>query len=388
MTVALVCPDGHSILLFCKGIIRALKRIPEARVLVICDAGRYHDEIEALGVTTISVPMVRFVDPRRDFLYVLRLHRIFRRERCDAVLNFSTKPNVYGTIAARIAGVELVLSHVVGLGATFLEPTDRASRWLRRLMKTLYRLACAWSDKVWFTNENDLRFFLDNGLVTKDKTVLTRNYLDVEAYAPEVISVEEAEATRRELGLVKTDRVVLMVARMIWPKGVREFAEAAVLLRARHPELKFLLVAPLETGSRDAVPESFVRDMEQRGNFRWLGFQESVKRLYAICDMAVLPSYYKEGGYPRALLEPMAMGKPVITTNSPDCCGAVDDGHNGYLVPVRDSTALAEAISRLASNAGTRAAFGKSSRVKTEREFDERKIVVGALQELGLPISC
>jgi N,N'-diacetylbacillosaminyl-diphospho-undecaprenol alpha-1,3-N-acetylgalactosaminyltransferase len=387
VTIALVCPDGISILLFCRGIIRALQRIEGARVIVVSDAGAYEAEIEALGVTSRSVPIARWVNPIEDVKYVMRLARVFRRERCDVVLNFSTKANIYGTIAARLARVPTVLSHVVGLGGAFMPPRGVGDRIVRRGALILYRLACAWSDRVWFTNGNDLGFFVSHGVVSREKAVLTRNYLDVDAYGPGSVSAGEVDDVRRELGLAASDRVVLMVARMIWAKGIREFADAAELLRERHPNAKFLLVAPLEEGSRDAVPESFVRERERGGNFKWLGFRNDVKRLYALCDLAVLPSYYKEGGYPRALLEPMAMGRPIITTDSEDCRSTVDVDRNGYIVPVRDSKALAEAIARLIDDEDTRIRFGRHSRLKAQREFDEREIVAGALTALGLPVA-
>jgi glycosyltransferase involved in cell wall biosynthesis len=384
MTIALVCPDGLSILLFCKGIIGALRRIPGARVIVVSDIGEHGRDIEALGVTCIDVPMARFLDPRRDFQYLWRLTRTFRRERCDLVFNFSTKANIYGAIAAHLARVPRVVSHVVGMGGAFLPADTAGGKLLQALVLRLYDVAFRLTDKVWFTNRSDLAFFTGKGLVGPDKSVLTRNYLDVSAYAGDSIAPDEIAEARRELHLGPHDRVVIMVARMAWAKGVREFAEAAEQLKDRYPEALFLLVAPLETGSRDAVPESYIRKMEGAARLRWLGFRSDVKRLYAMANLAVLPSYYKEGGYPRALLEPMAMGKPIIAADTEDCRGPVEEGRNGYLVPPRDSHALAEAVARLLDDRARCDAFGRYGRFKAERDFDERRIVVDALVALGV----
>ena len=120
MTIALVCPDGFSILLFCRGIIGELQRLPGARVLVVTDPGEHAAEIETLGVRLAMVPISRFIDPLADLRYVRDLRRVFLEERCDVVLNFSTKPNLYGAVAARLARVPHVVTHVVGLGASFL----------------------------------------------------------------------------------------------------------------------------------------------------------------------------------------------------------------------------------------------------------------------------
>jgi glycosyltransferase involved in cell wall biosynthesis len=185
------------------------------------------------------------------------------------------------------------------------------------------------------------------------------------------------------LGIGGQDKVVIMVARMIWPKGVREFVEAAELLKERRPGVHFLLVAPLEIGSPDAVPEAYVRGRERTGNLRWLGFQKDVRQLYAMSHLAVLPSFYKEGGYPRALLEPMAMGKPVITTDTDGCRGVVDHGRDGYLIPPKDSKSLMDAVEEMISDERKLAEFGNRARVKMVCEFDERVIVPSAIKALG-----
>lgn len=384
--IALVCPDGLSVLLFCKGIIHALRSIPGAEVFVLSEIGSHHEAISSLGVTCISIPVYRWFSPWGDIRYCWRLWREMRRYRCEIVLNFSTKPNIYGAIAGKFAGARLNLLHVVGLGAGFDSRPGIRGKFVRWFFIRMYRLACGWSRKVWFTNTRDLQFFVQQGLIVEENAVLSRNYLDPNEYSPELVSGQRRQEATAACGLAPGEKMVIMVARMIWQKGIREFAEAAEQLREFHPEIKFILVAPLETGSPDAVPESFVREKERSANFRWLGFQHDVKRLYAIADLAVLPTYYREGGYPRALLEPMAMGKPIITTTSEDCRGTVEEGKNGFLVPPQDSRALAEAIGKAMSDDGFRKTLGEYSRVKARRDFDERSIVPEALRDLGLPI--
>ncbi len=386
VNIALVCPDGLSIILFCRGIIRALQSIPGVKVFVICEAGDHDREIASLGVSCISVPMYRWLNPWEDVKYCWRLWRAIRRDQCDVVLNFATKPNIYGTFAAKMAGAKFNYLHVVGLGSGFEPRSDMRGRMMRWSFFRLYRIACKWSRKVWFTNRLDRQFFVDHGLIAESDTVLSRNYLDTSEYALELVSDQRKNEARVLCALAAGERMVIMVARMIWQKGIREFAEAAELLREAHPDLKFILVAPLETASQDAVPESYVREKERTANFKWLGFQADVKRLYAIADLAVLPTYYKEGGYPRALLEPMAMGKPVITTTSEDCRGAIEEGENGFLVPIQDSRALAAAIDRVMSNDELRERLGLYSRVKAVRDFDEQLIVPDALRKLGIPV--
>lgn len=386
LNIALVCPDELSVLLFCKGIIRALSAVPGAKVFVLCEAGGHSAEIAALGAACVNIPIYRWISPWQDLKYAWRLWRAMRRFRCGVVLNFSTKPNIYGTFAARLAGVKSIFLHVVGLGAGFESRPDIRGSAARWTFIVLYRWACRWGHKIWFTNRRDCQFFVDRGFIAEKNTLLSRNYLDTAEYAFELIDERRKQVARALCGLAPGERAVIMVARMIWQKGIREFAEAAEMLTASHPRLKFILIAPLETGSRDAVPESFVREAERRANFKRLGFQSDVKSLYAVSDLAVLPTYYREGGYPRALLEPMAMGKPVITTTSEDCRGTVEEGKNGFLVPPQDAQALAQAIIRVMSDDALRESLGAYSRVKAARDFDEEAIVPGVLRELGLPI--
>jgi N,N'-diacetylbacillosaminyl-diphospho-undecaprenol alpha-1,3-N-acetylgalactosaminyltransferase len=383
-TIALVCPDGYSVLLFCKGIIAALADTGWARILVLTDVGEHRGEIEALGTECIDIPVSRFIDPLGDLRYVYALTRSFRRERCDAVLNFSTKPNILGSIAARIAGCRIMVSHVVGLGSTFASGKSVKHVATRSLMRLLYRLACRVSTRVWFTNPADRAYFIRTGLVDLRKTILTRSYLDTVEYSASPGDSAAVATLRAELSLGPDKVVVLMVARLIWPKGVGEFAEAAKLLRDRRPECEFLLVAPPEPPSPQTIAEETVREFETDRNFQWLGFRRDMRFLYALCDIAVLPTYYKEGGYPRALLEPMSMGKPLVTTTSEDCRATVDEGRNGFLVPPRDGAALAAAIERLAASPELRWEFGRHSRTKAVSEFDERSILRGAMREAGL----
>lgn len=384
MNIAIVIPDAYSAFLFCKGIITYLKNIVKANISVICFEDLYGHNIRSLGVNIINLDIYRFLNPLKDASYLLKLYNIFKRERFDVVINFSTKPNIYGPIAARMANVKRVISHIVGLGSVFLSNNGIKSQLLENILLLFYLLSCKLSDKVWFTNPNDLKLFIARGLIGQDKVVLTKNYLDVDYYSSTNVDPNEIKQLRKELRIRVQDKVVIMVARMMWSKGIREFAEASVILKNEYLNLFFLLIAPLEPDNLDSVPESYIREMEKKSNLKWLGFRSDVKNLYALSDLAVLPSYYKEGGYPRALTEPMAMGKPIITTESEDCRGTVEEGKNGFLVPIKDAKALAAAISLLMEDNDKRVRFGQYSRLKAERDFDEKKIVSQALIECGV----
>jgi N,N'-diacetylbacillosaminyl-diphospho-undecaprenol alpha-1,3-N-acetylgalactosaminyltransferase len=384
MKIAFIAPDGLSVVLFCKTILKTLKTIPDAQVSVLCDSGDYHDEIEALGVKCVNIAAYRFFSITEDIKYLRKLKSYFSENEIDIVFTFCTKQNIYGSLAAVLARVPKVYSHVVGLGTAFLADKDLKGKIVSSFTAVLYKIVGKVARKIWFTNKNDLAFFRDNKFINDSKTVLTPNYLDVSDYKLDTIQADDIQEAKELCKVVPGEVVIIMVARLIWAKGIKEFAETAINLNKTRPELKFILVAPEEIGSFGAVPTDYVLETEKKANFMWLGFQKKVKPLYAIADLAVLPTFYKEGGYPRALLEPMAMGKPVITTDSEDCRGAIEDGKNGYLIPIKNSKALEDAIMKILRDDKIFKEFGEYSRVKAVRDFDESIIVPGALRQMGL----
>jgi N,N'-diacetylbacillosaminyl-diphospho-undecaprenol alpha-1,3-N-acetylgalactosaminyltransferase len=383
MKIAVICPDDLSVVLFCRGLIFGLRDDGKNKVFILSDPdisgqnrdGHYTDIIKSWGIERREIKFSRFINPVSDISYIRSLFRTFRDERFDMVVNISTKPNMYGTFAARLAGIDNIVCSVWGMGLVFAEDGDLRRVILQRLVEILYRLAFACSRKVWFTNRNDAEYFLERGIVSSTKLIQTKNYVNTEDYSPTCVNADEIANVRKELKLNDSDQVIVMVARMSWAKGVREFAEAAGIMRATHPHVRFILVGPRDDGSLDSVPESYLREQEQYDNFQWLGFRKDVKILYALSALAVLPTYYREGGYPRGLTEPMAMGKPVVTTESVHCRGTVEDGKNGYIIPVKDSQALAKAISDLIDDDEKMKRFGMYSRMKVLNEFSEDVII-------------
>lgn len=384
MKIAFIAPDGLSVVLFCKTILKTLKTNPNAEVTVICDAGEYVQEIESLGVKCVNIAAYRFFSISEDLKYLWKLKSFFSEQNIDIVFTFCTKQNIYGTLGAIMARVPKVYSHVVGLGTAFLAHKDFKGKIVSGFTSLLYKIVGKVACKIWFTNKNDLAFFLDNKFIGLEKTVLTPNYLDVSDYKMDTISETDIKEAKELCKVAPNEIMIIMVARLIWAKGIKEFVETAISLYKLRPEFKFILVAPEESGSIGAVPSEYVLEAEGNANFLWLGFQKKVKPIYAIADLAVLPTFYKEGGYPRALLEPMAMGKPVITTDSEDCRGAIENGENGYLIPVKNSKALEDAIIKILDNDKIIQNFGNYSRTKAVRDFDESIIVPGALRQMGL----
>jgi N,N'-diacetylbacillosaminyl-diphospho-undecaprenol alpha-1,3-N-acetylgalactosaminyltransferase len=388
MKIAIISPDDFTIVCFCGEIVRALQKHDDSQVYVISDihkgheVGYYAKIMKAWGIEHIYASYYRFLNPFKDLKYFFSLYRILKKEKMDMVINISTKPNVYGSVAAWFANVDKIVCSVWGMGLVFAERPGLKSKLLKLIVKLLYRLAGNVSQKIWFTNQIDYDFFLSQGLVPNDKAILTRFFVNTDEFSMASVDNDKIVVLREECGIQGQDQVVVLVARMSWAKGIREFIEAAEILRTELPNLKFLLVGPEDTGSSDGVPASYIRENEKFDNFKWLGFRSDVKELYALSDLAVYPSYYREGGYPKGLTEPMSMGKPIITTDSIHCRGTVDDGKNGYIVPIKDSGALAKAIREIVEDEAKMQEFGKNSRMKALDEFDEKKIVRELIQEI------
>jgi len=385
MKIALVVTDDLTVLLFCKRIIKCLQTIPNAQIIVVCNASQFRPAIEKLGVDVIHLYTSRTISPWRDFVYILKLLFILRYRQIDVVFNIiAAKQNIYGSIAARLGNVGCIFSWVNGLGQAFNDSANQ--RRLRGLVSFLYKLAFKFNSKVWFNNPADRDLFLSAKLIEDSKTYLSRFFLDIDEYCSDRVSKQKIDYATQKLRLQPTERVVLMVARMLWEKGMKEFCDSAKQVSNRDSNIRFVLIAPLEPNHINSVPESFITSIPDKCNFTWIKFEEDVRPFYFLSDLAVLPSYYKEGGYPRALLEPMAMGKPIITTDTDGCRGTVEDGLNGFLIPPRDAGALAMSIARIMGDDDLRKRMGQYSRLKALRDFDEKQIVPDALRSLGLPI--
>lgn len=385
MRVAFVAPDGVSTYLFCQEIINTIQKnslITKLDVYVGDNDAKV--ELDRLNIKVKVFYMYRFFNPILDLITIIHLIKLFKFGSYDAVLCFTTKPNIYGVIAAKIAGIEKIYFHVVGLGMVNLENTGIKAKLIKFTLKNLYKFSSSVADKVWFTNKNNVTEFLNDELIASNKVVLTKNYLDTDYYHPKAYSSEEIIDFKEKLNIDQDSKVVVMVARMIWSKGVREFVDAADDIYKKNKDIQFILIAPLQTGSLDAIPVDYANSINDRKNIRWLEFQDNVRLFYALSDISVLPTYYQEGGYPRALLEPMSMGKPVITTDNINCKGAVDHEESGLIIPQENSKALSDAICQILSNDELMAKYGKNSRLKAVNEFNEKIVVKEALESLGL----
>jgi N,N'-diacetylbacillosaminyl-diphospho-undecaprenol alpha-1,3-N-acetylgalactosaminyltransferase len=380
--VALVLNDDFSMWHFFRGLITALLA-RGIKVLTVTPPGPYAAALQGLGATHAAVSMPRFVSPAGDIAMFFELLRVFRREAPDVVCNITVKPIVYGALAARLARVPTIVGMVEGLGYGFLEGGNWKARILRTVVSGMYRVGFGLSHRIGFANPDDRDQLVRSRVVFPEKALAFRSMVgvDVKSFAPGVVARDVLDRLRAELGIDPAQCVVAMVTRVVWSKGVKEFVEASEEAAAWPTATHFLLVGPIDADARDSVPEGYLRERAS-SRFTWVStFRSDLKEILSLADVVALPSYYREG-VPRVLLEAMALGKPIVTTDNVGCREAVDPGRNGHLVPVHDSHTLAEAIRNLVENEPLRQAFGRESRSKAEAEFSETAVVDGVLTRL------
>jgi glycosyltransferase involved in cell wall biosynthesis len=309
----------------------------------------------------------RAASPLGDLRAVISLLALFRRLRPQLVHAFDTKPGVLACLAARAAGVPLVVGSITGLGSLYTND-DRRTLLLRRIYQPLQRLACRASDLTIFQNHDDLRQLIAYGVVREDKArVIPGSGVRTDRFDRTRIPPAARARVREELGIPQAAPLVTMVSRLIRSKGIATFAAAAGLARQGGYGARFLLVGAddSESGER-LLPEERA---QLAANLTWAGPRQDIAEVLAASDIFVLPSFYREG-IPRVLLEAAATGLPLVTANSPGCNEVVEDGVNGFVVPPRDAAALAQAIECLLASPALRQQFGDASRQRAIARFD------------------
>lgn len=333
------------------------------------DDPQVRSDLAALGVRYVPVPVERAgLNPLTDARTLAVLVRLLRQLQPDAFLGYTIKPVIYGSLAARLAGVAERHALISGLGYAFGDGGPRR-RMLNGLVRNLYRTALLGSSTVFFQNPDDLQLFRDLRLVTPAQAVLVNGSgVDLQHFAPAPLPAEPAS--------------FLLIARLIAEKGIVQYVEAAREVKRQRPDAVFRLVGPLDsnpTAIRAADIEGWVRE----GTISYLGRLEDVRPAIADANVYVLPSYYREGT-PRSILEAMAMGRPIITTNAPGCRETVEDGRNGFLVPPRDTTALSEAMLRLVDAPQVRARMALESLRIVRSRYDVHAVNATMLQAMRL----
>lgn len=339
------------------------------------DTGR-RQEIEAAGIRFHSIALTtRGTNPFRELKAVIDLARLYMRLRPDLVHHVTIKPILYGSLVARMFPRMGVVNAVSGLGYMFTGAAH--ARFLRPLVWLLYRIALKRpNSKTIFQNVEDLERFVGAGMVAPGRTVLIRGSgVDTRAFA----YVPETPQDRP---------VVLLPARLIWDKGVREFIEAARSLLLRGVSARFVLVGKPDNGNPRAVPSAQLQEWVKEGVIEWWGHRSDMPAVFACSSIVALPTTYPEG-VPKALIEAAAVGRPIVTTDSPGCRDIVQHGVTGILIPQGDVKALVLAIESLLEDPALRHSLGVHGARRARTEFSVEGVVrahLGLYHSLLTPV--
>jgi glycosyltransferase involved in cell wall biosynthesis len=298
----------------------------------------------------------RGANPIKDSALIFELFMIYRRVRPDIILHYTIKPNVYGTIAAAMLKIPVV-NNVCGLGTVFLK-----NNFVSWVAIALYKLSFRFANKVFFQNPDDLKLFLDKGLVPADAVdILPGSGIDLKRFQPVAFRRNETFT-------------FLLISRLITDKGVLEYIEAVRNLKSAGINARFQVLGAMDPEHKRGIKTNVIQEWIDQGTIEYLGTTDDVRSFIDNADCVVLPSYRE--GTPRTLLEAASSAKPIIATDVPGCNHVVKDNYNGLLCKLKDSRDLAEKMLQMANfEDETLKVFGQNGRVKMEMEYDESVVI-------------
>jgi glycosyltransferase involved in cell wall biosynthesis len=329
-------------------------------VIVMTRSGDHLSRLEEEGFRVIPWSISRkSLNPLQELRSFFQVIRRYREERPDIVHHIALKPIVYGSLAARMCGCIPSVNTVTGLGPIFMR-VKLTSRVLRSLLVKVLRLCFrAANGRVIFQNEDDRELFVKTKIATAEKTVVVPGFgVNTEQFVP----CPEPDG----------EFVVMLPARMLWEKGVREFVEAAQELHRRGSSVRMVLVGAPDPDNPGCIPERQLREWAESGNVEWWGQQTEMPDVLHRSHLVCLPSYRE--GLPKVLLEAGACGRAIVTTDAPGCSYVVRHGENGLLIPIKDPRALVDAIQSLILDRVRRLQMGVAGRERTVKEFSEGMI--------------
>jgi glycosyltransferase involved in cell wall biosynthesis len=367
--VLILASYAPSLIDFRGDLIRAI--VDRGHEVVACAPGIQPELAQKLlnmGARPCKVFMRRTeTNPLTDLRTIWDFYRIIRVEKPDKVMAYTVKPILYGALACRLAGVTGFFALITGLGYS-AAPSEAGSHWLARLIRLAYKNASKVCRLVFFQNADDRDYFVSSGLISDPRKALIVNGSGVNTEQFQPVPLPDGQ-------------VFLMIARILKAKGIREYIEAARLIRARDPRINVKLVGWFDTGPDAITPEEFA-EWNWDGAVEFMGRLDDVRPAIGAASVYVLPSYRE--GMPRTVLEAMAMGRPVITTDVPGCRDTVTPGVNGYLVPANDPQAIAAAMLQFVQKPDLAESMGRVSRRFVEERYDVRKVNAVMIEAMSL----
>ena len=335
-----------------------------------------YESLTALGYVVHPIPMQRTgTNPLNDAKTLSALYLLMKKIKPSHVMGYTIKPVIYGSLAAKLARVPHRFALITGLGYAFQGADEQNYKKsnLQKIMHKLYSIALASTHKVFFQNPDDEALFKSMGIIKTNAstTVVNGSGVDISEYSVQPFATIDDILIPR----------FLLIARLLGDKGIREYARAAKIIKDKYPQAQFDLVGWIDDNP-DAIEQQELDSWINEGLFNFWGKLDDVKPAIAASSIYVLPSYRE--GTPRTVLEAMAMGRPIITTDAPGCRETVIDGYNGYLVPVKAVEELASAMESFIVNPELIIEMGKASRQLVEEKFDVNAVNQSMLEAMGL----
>lgn len=338
-----------------------MKKLEQEGYEIVCLGNKdsSSEEIEKNGWRYLDARMDRrgtsiLNDMKLFFNYL----KVFKKEKPDYILNFTIKPNIYGSLAAKLLNIPTI-NNVTGLGDIF----DKKNL-TSKIVKMLYKISFKFPKKIFFQNDDDLNIFLENNLV--DKKICGRlpgSGVDIERFTP------------KEMGK-KDDKIrFLFLGRISNKKGVRVINEVSKILTPKYSNMEFQLLGKIYTDEEGHISKEELSNWEKESNIKYLGTSKDVTKEISEADCIIFPSFYREG-VPRSLIESAAMGKPILTTENVGCRDIVNDGYNGYLAKPNDVDSMVKIVEKFFNlSEEEKRVLGNNGRKKVVEEFDERIVI-------------
>ncbi len=360
--IVLVCNTSWGMMMFRSGLMkRLIKEGYEVSVLAPFD--NHSKEIEDLGCRYIDVAIDnKGSNILKDYFLFRKLYKYYKKIEPDLIFHYTIKPNIYGTMAARKAGVKSI-SVITGLGYTFIN-----KGLTTKIAKVLYKRSLKYAKKVWFINHEDRKKFVKERLLHRDlMEILPGEGVDMQKYAP------------REKRVKDGDFKFVLIARLLWDKGVGELVKASKEIKKTYPNVKVQLVGFVDAKNPQAISKAQVDDWVEKGFVEYLGSTDDVRDFISEADCVVLPSYRE--GVSKILLEAASMAKPIIASNVPGCRDIVEHGGSGYLCKVKDASDLVLKMKKMLTLSKEELlSMGILGRELVKKEFDESIIIDKYLQ--------
>ena len=367
MKILIISPKNRTTYNFRGDLIKSMQALGHSVIVT----GPNKDDVDgvlALGVEFREIPVSKNgTNVFSDLKYMKNLKKLMKAEKPDVVLGYTVKPVVYGSMAAKKAKVKNINSMITGGGYTFTAKSFKA-KLIGFVVRALYKKGLKCSNNVIFQNQDDLEEFVAKKLVKREKcTVVNGSGVNMQKFSQ---------------GPFDKGMKFLMISRLLKSKGVLEYLEAARMVKQKYPSVEFGLLGKYEEAMQDAIAKETIEEYIADGTVVRYGETNDVRPYYQGCHVYVLPSYRE--GTPRTVLEAMASGRAIITTDANGCRDTVIDGKTGFLVPVKDAEALAEKMQYFIENPAEIEIMGQESYNLCKEKYEVGKVNDSLLNIMGI----